>query len=217
MVQRIFAIGDIHGCLDKLVLLMRLIEVDPETDSLVFIGDYIDRGDHSKEVVDYLVDVKRRFPQTFFLLGNHEQMLLEYLDGKNEEAFLYNGGDKTLRSYWGGEARPESSANPHPWLPADHRDFYRSLLPYYQFDEYIFVHAGLRNGVPLDQQDLNDLIWIREEFFYSAYDFGRTIVFGHTPFPQPFIHNRRIGIDTGAVYGNRLTALELPAMRFYAA
>jgi serine/threonine protein phosphatase 1 len=213
--ERIFAIGDIHGCLDKLILLMRLIKVDPETDLLVFIGDYIDRGDHSKEVVDYLVDIKRRFRQTFFLLGNHEQMLLEYLEQKNEEAFLYNGGEKTLRSYWAGGPKPEAA--PHYWLPEDHYDFYRSLLPYYEHEEYIFVHAGLRNGIPLDRQDLNDLIWIREEFFYSAYDFGKPVVFGHTPFPQPFIHNRRIGIDTGAVYGNRLTALELPAMRFYAA
>ncbi|MBI5583454.1 MAG: serine/threonine protein phosphatase [Deltaproteobacteria bacterium] len=215
--QRIFAIGDIHGCLDKLILLMKLIKINPETDLLVFIGDYIDRGEHSKEVVDYLVDIKRRFRHTFFLLGNHEQMLLEYLDKKNEEAFLYNGGDKTMRSYWKGRSGPETTPTSNSWMPEDHHDFYRSLLPYYERDEYIFVHAGLRNGILLDEQDLNDLIWIREEFFYSAYDFGKTVIFGHTPFPQPFIHNRRIGIDTGAVYGNRLTALELPAMRFYAA
>lgn len=217
MVERIFAVGDIHGCLDKLILLMKLIKINPETDLLVFIGDYIDRGDHSKEVVDYLVDVKRRVPQSFFLLGNHEQMLLEYLDQKNEEAFLYNGGDKTLRSYWQGRPGPETAPAPNSWLPEDHREFYRSLLPYYEREEYIFVHAGLRNGIRPERQELNDLVWIREEFFYSAYDFGKTVVFGHTPFPQPFIHNRRIGIDTGAVYGNRLTALELPAMRFYAA
>lgn len=213
--ERIFAVGDIHGCLDKLALLIKLLKPDWERDRLIFIGDYIDRGEHSKEVVDYLVALKLRAPQTIFLLGNHEQMLLEYLEEKNVDAFLYNGGDKTLRSYLGAGLR---STHPDPlaWLPEDHRHFYRSLISYYETPAYIFVHAGLRNGLPPAEQDLFDLIWIREEFYYSAYDFGKPVIFGHTPFPQPFIHNQRIGIDTGAVYGNRLTAVELPAMRFYA-
>ena len=213
--ERIFAVGDIHGCLDKLILLMKLLKLEPETDRLVFIGDYIDRGEHSREVVDYLLDLKRRRPQTIFLLGNHEHMLLEYLDERNADAFLHNGGEKTLRSYLQGILR-DPVPPPESWLPEDHLHFYRSLRPYYESEAYIFVHAGLRNGLPLAHQDLMDLIWIREEFFYSAYDFGKPVIFGHTPFPQPFIHNRRIGIDTGAVYGNRLTALELPAMKFYA-
>ena len=213
--ERIFAIGDIHGCLDKLVPLLNMIKLNPDRDRLLFIGDYIDRGGHSREVVDYLVDVKLRLPETIFLLGNHEQMFLEYLDGRDTDAFIYNGGEKTLRSYLGSQP-PGSPAGSQSWLPASHREFYRSLRPYYEWEEYIFVHAGLRNGVPLEKQDLFDLIWIREEFFYSDYDFGKKIVFGHTPFPQPFIHNYRIGIDTGAVYGNRLTCIELPAVRFYA-
>ena len=213
--ERVFAIGDIHGCLDKLVPLMNIIKINPDQDLLVFIGDYIDRGDHSREVVDYLVDLKLRLPESIFLLGNHEQMLLEYLDGRNTDAFLYNGGEKTLRSYVGSQS-PGFLGAPDPWLPAAHQDFYRSLRPYFEWEDYVFVHAGLRNGIPLKHQDLFDLIWIREEFFYSDYDFGKKIVFGHTPFPQPFIHNHRIGIDTGAVYGNRLTCVELPAVKFYA-
>jgi serine/threonine protein phosphatase 1 len=215
MMERVFAIGDIHGCLDKLVPLMNMIKINPDQDLLVFIGDYIDRGDHSREVVDYLVDLKLRLPESIFLLGNHEQMLLEYIDGQNIDAFLYNGGEKTLRSYVGSQSPGLPGAH-NPWLPGAHQDFYRSLRPYFEWEDYIFVHAGLRNGIPLENQDLFDLIWIREEFFYSDYDFGKKIVFGHTPFPQPFIHNRRIGIDTGAVYGNRLTCIELPAVKFYA-
>ena len=94
IMERVFAIGDIHGCLDKLVPLMQMIKINPDQDLLVFIGDYIDRGDHSREVVDYLVDLKLRLPESIFLLGNHEQMLLEYIDGRNIDAFLYNGGKK---------------------------------------------------------------------------------------------------------------------------
>lgn len=98
--ERVFAIGDIHGCLDKLVPLMNMIQLNPDQDLLLFIGDYIDRGGHSREVVDYLVDLKQRLPETIFLLGNHEQMFLEYLDGRDTDAFLYNGGKKPCAATW---------------------------------------------------------------------------------------------------------------------
>jgi serine/threonine protein phosphatase 1 len=93
-------------------------------------------------------------------------------------------------------------------------DFFESLLPYYEKGDYIFVHAGLREGIPLDRQDLFDLLWIREEFYFSTFNFEKTVIFGHTPFQKPFIYKKKIGIDTGAVYGNKLTCLELPAMKF---
>ena len=92
--ERVFAIGDIHGCLDKLVPLMNMIKINPAQDFLVFIGDYIDRGDHSREVVDYLVDLKLRLPELIFLLGNHEQMLLEYIDGRILTPFSITAGKK---------------------------------------------------------------------------------------------------------------------------
>jgi serine/threonine protein phosphatase 1 len=214
--ERIFAVGDIHGCLDKLMALMDKVQIDPERDLLLFIGDYIDRGEQSKQVVDYLVDLKKRVKSTVFLLGNHEHMFMDYYNGGSIQPFLYNGGQKTLDSYFGAN-QLKSHKDPKIHFPQDHIEFFNALLPYYVTEEHIFVHAGLRSGIPLEKQDLFDLIWIREEFFYSKFDFGKTVVFGHTPFPQPFILNQKIGIDTGAVYGNKLTCLELPEMRFFSA
>jgi serine/threonine protein phosphatase 1 len=211
--RRILAIGDIHGCYTKLVSLMEKVKVNPEEDILVFIGDYIDRGDRSKEVIDYLIEVKRKVPSTVFLLGNHEHMLREYLGGDNINPFLFNGGQKTLNSYI-GKGRLPSQPDQKKIFPPDHLEFFKALHPYYELEDYIFVHAGLRSGVPLEQQDLFDLLWIREDFYYSKFNFGKTIIFGHTPFSQPFILNNKVGIDTGAVYGNTLTCVELPAMKF---
>ncbi|MFH0787620.1 MAG: metallophosphoesterase family protein [Pseudomonadota bacterium] len=211
---RILAIGDIHGCYAKLVSLMEKVNLNPGKDALVFIGDYIDRGDRAKEVVDYLIELKKRVPSTVFLLGNHEHMLLDYLSGENTNPFLFNGGQKTLNSYL-GKGRLSYLQDPKSVFPPEHLEFFNSLLPYYELEDTIFVHAGLRNGIPLERQDLFDLLWIREEFYYSKFNFGKTIVFGHTAFSQPFILNNRVGIDTGAVYGNTLTCVELPAMNFY--
>jgi len=212
--ERILAIGDIHGCYLKLVSLMKQLKINPKKDLLIFIGDYIDRGNQSKEVVDYLVDLKTQMPSTVFLLGNHEHMLLEYLRGENINPFLYNGGQKTLDSYF-EKGRFGPHQDPTMVFPTDHLRFFNSLVPYYELNDYIFVHAGLKEGVPMEQQDLSDLLWIREEFYFSKFSFGKTIIFGHTPFPQPFIFNQKIGIDTGAAYGNKLTCVELPAMNFY--
>jgi Calcineurin-like phosphoesterase. len=211
--ERILAIGDIHGCYLKLVRLMEKIKLNPEEDIPVFLGDYIDRGDQAKEVVDYLIHLKKQLPSAVFLLGNHEQMLLDYLNGGNINPFLVNGGKNTLDSYF-GESRLFSQQDPRTVFPPEHVEFFKSLAPYYEIEEYIFVHAGLRAGVPLSQQDLFDLLWIREEFYFSGDKFGKTVVFGHTPFQQPFIYKKKIGIDTGAAYGNKLTCLELPELKF---
>jgi len=211
--ERILAIGDIHGCYPKLVKLIEKIKLNPEKDLLVFLGDYIDRGDQSKEVVDYLVDLKKKLPSAIFLLGNHEQMLLDYLNRRNINPFLVNGGKKTLSSYF-GDSRLFSDQDLRFEFPSEHLDFFYSLSPYYELEDYIFVHAGLRDGIPSEQQELSDLLWIREDFYFSEFNFGKTIIFGHTPFQQPFIYKKKIGIDTGAAYGNKLTCVELPAMKF---
>jgi len=215
MMKRILAFGDIHGCYTKLIRLMEQLKINPEKDILVFLGDYIDRGDQSKEVVDYLVHLKKQLPSTIFLLGNHEQMLLEYLSGKNINPFLVNGGKKTLKSYF-GDNRLFSDQNPRLDFPPEHLEFFYSLSPYYELEDYIFVHAGLRDGIPIERQELLDLLWIREDFYFSEFNFGKTIIFGHTPFQQPFIYKQKIGIDTGATYGNKLTCVELPARKFFA-
>jgi serine/threonine protein phosphatase 1 len=208
--QRIFAIGDIHGCFDKLISLMDVIPINFKRDTLVFIGDYIDRGTQSKEVVDYLIGLAKQPGQVVFLKGNHELMLEEYLAGTNRLGFLANGGLATMDSY----LKADSSDETNP-IPSAHLDFFGNLSLYYETDQYIFVHAGLKANVPLEEQDEWDMLWIRDEFIYSDFDFGRRVIFGHTPFQEPLVFDNKIGIDTGAVYGNKLTCVELPSVKFY--
>ncbi len=211
MTGRIYAIGDLHGCSDHLDQLLRKIPFDPDLDQFVFMGDYIDRGPDSFGVVDRLLDLKRFYPNTMCLLGNHEQMLQDYLSGEDTFSFVYNGGRATLESY----SVENRQKRWHGTLPPEHENFFRHLPRYYETEDYIFVHAGLRPGVLLEDQSPHDLIWIRDQFFKSDYDFGKTVVFGHTPFQRPFVVTGRIGIDTGAVYGNVLTCVALPEMVFY--
>jgi serine/threonine protein phosphatase 1 len=208
--EKIFAVGDIHGCLDKLVSLMGIIDVDPKKDTLLFIGDYIDRGAHSREVVDYLIDLSTRQSHVVFLKGNHELMLQLYLSGADRFAFLANGGQATLNSYLKAHSHAGESL-----IPTRHLDFFDALRQYYETDQYIFVHAGLKANIPLEKQNEWDMLWIRDEFIYSDFDFGKRVIFGHTPFREPLIFDNKIGIDTGAVYGNKLTCVELPAVEFY--
>jgi serine/threonine protein phosphatase 1 len=208
--ERTFAVGDIHGCLDKLISLMGIIDIDPKKDTLLFIGDYIDRGTQSKEVVDYLIDLARRRSRVIFLKGNHEIMLRLYLSGADRFSFLANGGQATLDSYLKDHSHPVD--NP---IPSIHLDFFDNLRLCYETDEYIFVHAGLKANMPLDEQDEWDMLWIRDEFIYSDFNFGKRVIFGHTPFREPLVFENKIGIDTGAVYGNKLTCVELPAGKFY--
>ncbi|MGD8992078.1 MAG: metallophosphoesterase family protein, partial [Desulfobacterales bacterium] len=208
--QRIFAVGDIHGCYQKLCALMDKLPLNKEQDQLLFIGDYIDRGPGSIEVLDYLIDLKMRLPGIIFLKGNHEDMLQNYLDGKDRFTYLLNSGQQTLDAYLNNQ---DASAD-YPVPPA-HLEFLSELRLYYQTENYIFVHAGMRDKVPLESQKETDLLWIRDEFIYSDYDFGKRVVFGHTPFKEPLVQTNKIGIDTGAVYGNRLTCVQLPEMKFY--
>ena len=213
---RIFAIGDIHGCLSKLEALIPQIEIDRDNDTLVFIGDYIDRGDDSKGVIDFLLDLRERIGTVVCLKGNHEEMFLDYLcNGKNEGMYLLNGGDATIASYGYRETRGGVKVD----VPETHMNFFRSLLLWYETEQYIFVHAGLRDEISLENQDPSDLLWIRYEFIRSSYDFGKTIVFGHTPVShaEPLFLPGRIGIDTGAVYGGPLTCVELLSQKVYQA
>lgn len=209
---RIYAVGDIHGRYDKLVALMDRIEIDFDADRLVFLGDYVDRGEQSYEVIEYLVDLKQRnpYPQTVFLKGNHEDMMGKYLAGKDRLTWLINGGQQTLESYMQHHRDPEK-----PLIPEAHRHFFDSLQLYHESDNYIFVHAGLRKNVPLEKQKPEDLLWIRKKFIDTDFDFGKTVVFGHTPLEEPLLLPNKIGIDTGAVYGNKLTCVRLPERVFY--
>lgn len=208
--KRVFIVGDIHGCLRMLQRLMKKITWEPRRDQLIFLGDYIDRGEDSKGVVDYLLDLRRNSPNVRFIMGNHEVMLLDYLAGRNQDLYLANAGYTTLKSYM--RARPVREG---PLIPSEHMDFYHSLKTYIEIEDYYVVHAGFRPGVGLEDQTLEDMVWIREPFIYSGYDFGKRVIFGHTPFQRPLVMENKFGLDTGAVYGNRLTCLELPQVMFH--
>lgn len=210
--KKIFAIGDIHGCADKLYALMDKIPIDYTNDRLVFIGDYIDRGPSSFEVVDYLVNLKQRHPEIIFLKGNHEDMLQKYLTGADRFTYLFNGGQQTLDSYLNRQNKSEFSP-----IPSDHLEFYKSLVLHYQTEDYIFVHAGMRPNIQLDKQKPEEILWIREDFIHSKLDFGKRVIFGHTPFSEPLVQPNKIGIDTGAVYDNLLTCVQLPELVFFSA
>ena len=211
--NKIFAIGDIHGCFDKLQRLILEIKADPANDTLVFIGDYIDRVDGGRDVVDYILKLKKTFQNVICLRGNHESMLLRFLDGVEDDIYLANGGFATLKAY--GISRSDAPKVRKKKIPPDHLKFFKTLLPYYETDQFIFVHAGLIPGRELNEQSLYDMQWIRQTFIDSDDDFGKRVVFGHTHFSEPLVEDNKIGIDTGAVYGGRLTCVELPALKFY--
>ena len=197
--QRLLAVGDIHGC--RAALRELLDRVAPtEDDQLVFLGDYIDRGPDSAGVVDDLLNLRDRLPGTVLLRGNHEQMLLDVLAGVSPLNFLVNGGGQTIASYRKGGGWPP---------PLAHQAFFASLLPLYASGDFIFVHAGLRPGIPLAEQSPDDLLWIREDFLTAEVDWGKTVVFGHTPLEKPLLTPERIGLDTGCVYGGRLTCCDV--------
>jgi len=213
---RLFAIGDIHGCADELGHLLEGIPAGAG-DTIVFVGDYIDRGHDSHGVIEYLLKWRSRTPaRTVFLKGNHEDMALGFLGqgGQWGEAWLRNGGVAALRSY--GIDPQLSRADVAVRMPADHVEFMRALETSFRWDGYLVVHAGIRPGVPWEAQRTEDLLWIREEFLDQPHDLGATVVFGHTPHRrvvdgQPY----RIGIDTGCVYGGALTCLSLPDGQVY--
>jgi len=200
---RLLAIGDIHGCRTQLQNLLSLVAPTAH-DQLVFLGDYVDRGPDSAGVIEELLALRGQLPRTIFLRGNHEQMLLEVLDGGDPTIFVYNGGGRTIASYQALDRWPP---------PPSHQEFLRTLPTSYATGEFIFVHAGLRPGIAETDQHPDDLLWIRASFLDSSYDWGKTVVFGHTPFAQALLEKQRIGLDTGCVYGGRLTCCDVLTRR----
>jgi serine/threonine protein phosphatase 1 len=214
--QRVYAIGDVHGCLDRLAALHEQIAEDlvtrPIDDSvLVHLGDYVDRGLDSAQVVDWLsagapVPVDR----IVNLMGNHEDMMLQALPGADKEAastWLANGGADSLLSWEISRKVP-----PSEWtklIPVEHQTFLRELNIRFRYGGYMFVHAGVRPGVPLDRQEKQDMLWIREPFLSWKHSHDVVVVHGHTPRHDPVIRLNRIGIDTGAVMGGALTCVVL--------
>lgn len=212
---KIFAIGDIHGCAAKLELLLNRLPFNRGHDTLVFLGDYLDRGPDVKGVLEQLCRLRADGVRIVPLMGNHEYLLLEYHRSADQALLPYLrrlGMGNTLESYGGASLAELTSLD---FMPGEHRDFLASLLPYWETEEYIFVHAGLRHDQPLAEQDISELCEVREPFLSEERDYGRRVIFGHTPFATPLLTPFRTGIDTGAVYGNLLTAVELPGLRFH--
>ena len=216
MAGRLFAIGDIHGCAGELEALVAGLAPEPG-DTLLFVGDYIDRGPDSRGVIDLVMELATRSGLTTVCLrGNHEDMCLAYLGrgGRYAEAWMVNGGAATMRSY-GLDARTAGSEAALSF-PLKHLQFLERLPLWHRTDGFLVVHAGIRPDLPWDQQQEEDLLWIREDFILSPHALPETIVFGHTPRRTVFVHlPYKIGIDTGCVYGGALTALELREKRLF--
>lgn len=211
---RLLCVGDIHACGAELGVLVKSLAPTAD-DQLVFLGDYVDRGPASRETIDFLLELRSRLPRTVFLRGNHEEMMLAFLGlgGDGAGIFLRAGGASTLASY-GIDVRSGPPPSPEALraaLPAAHLEFLTgSLRLHFEASPYLFVHAGVRPGVELSRQVPQDLLWIREEFLSTEHGLPWTVVFGHTPLREVWFGPRRkIGLDTGCVYGGRLSGLDL--------
>ncbi len=211
--MNLYAIGDLHGCPDELEVLLDAL-APGEGDTVVFLGDYVDRGPAVRKLVDRLLTLRDEAFASVFLRGNHEDMLLSYLgiSGRHGDVYLENGGGMTLASY----GIPPGTPGPKgaPLLPPEHVEFFRRCRLQYVVGPYLFVHAGIRPGVTLEDQEEEDLLWIREEFFLRPHALPYTVVFGHTPTREARIDlPYRIGLDTGLVYGNKLSCLDVERRR----
>lgn len=218
---RMYCVGDIHGRADLLTLLHRKIRKDVEaysgTRQVLYLGDYIDRGLQSREVIDLLIEQPLEGFEAIHLKGNHEQAMLDFMDHPESTASWLNfGGRETLASY--GLQAPfmplakdlqRLAEDLKAALPGAHREFLENGLLSWRSGDYYFVHAGIRPGVDLEEQHFEDQLWIRDDFIGSDADHGVVVVHGHTIFPEPEIRPNRISIDTGAFHTDVLTCLVL--------
>ena len=221
---RAYAIGDVHGRADLLAELLSVVKADallrpgPGTNVIVYLGDYVDRGPQSREVIDLILSDPLPDFAEVRLLGNHDETLLRFLDDASVgPTWSTYGGDATLLSY-GVRAKPDLRGVERyedmrrqlvQLMPPGHVEFLRGLSLSCVAGDYLFVHAGVRPGVPVDRQSPTDLLWIRNDFIESMEDYGPVVVHGHTPFERPDVRHNRIGIDTNAFASGMLTCLIL--------
>jgi serine/threonine protein phosphatase 1 len=200
MEKRLFAIGDIHGCFDSLRELVEHKIKIGKSDKLVFLGDYIDRGNQSRKVIDYIIGLKDKDFDITTLIGNHESMLLEAL--LNEDflpEWIRNGGSATLKSFGIGSLKR---------LDQSYIDFFKALQYYCLIDNFLFVHAGFNDNISNPFEDKYHMIWSRREEYTNPVLKNKIIIHGHTPVPELICRqeiqdkNRVINIDTGCVYGD---------------
>ncbi|RWL84602.1 MAG: serine/threonine protein phosphatase [Mesorhizobium sp.] len=222
--MRLYAIGDVHGRHDLLAAMHRRIaselEYAPASDwRIIHLGDYVDRGPDSKSVIDFLIEARKRDPRNIVLAGNHDIGMLEFLaDAEPDGLFMNYGGVQTAQScgvdlvrdaHWYGEAG--AIARGHATLvkavPRGHVDFLQSLTFSVSFGDFFFCHAGIRPGVPLDHQNQQDLIWIRDAFHDHPGLFSKVIVHGHTPVSEAEVKANRVNVDTLAWKSGTLSAL----------
>ena len=224
---RVYAVGDIHGRDDLLHQIQDLIKADAASATearkvVVYLGDYVDRGPHSNQVVEHLIAHPMAGFETVHLKGNHEEILIRFVaDGAMGAVWMMNGGSATLVSYdvsapnffFGERSLKRAQKRLARAIPQTHLDFYRGLSPTHVEGDYLFVHAGLRPGVALDEQTEADMIWIRDAFLGDHTGFEKVVVHGHSIQDEPDVHAQRIGIDTGAYRSGRLTCLVLEGRR----
>ena len=223
----VYAVGDVHGRLDVLEPLVADILSDVratapkggERPLLVFLGDYVDRGPSSAGVIDLILQLsKNPALEVCPLKGNHEEAMLTFLyEPSFGPAWIQHGGGTTMASY--GVSPPLLRNEPEAWveanqamleaMPQAHRDFLTGLSLYHTVGDYAFVHAGVRPGATIDEQDERDLLWIRYEFLEATGPFDKVIVHGHTPTEEPQMLRHRLGVDTGAYATGILTAVRL--------
>jgi serine/threonine protein phosphatase 1 len=219
---RAYVVGDIHGRVDLLEHLLAKIHADlqrrPAGQSLlVFVGDLIDRGPSSAQVIERLRCYRRDGVQPVFLLGNHEEVLLRILEGDSSvvESWLQFGGLQCLQSYGvtlarlRGRSADEVVEIVRAAVPREHVEFLATFVDSCRFGDYLFVHAGIRPGIDVDQQSQSDLRWIRDPFLFDESDHGFVVVHGHTITDEVDERPNRIGIDTGAYRSGVLTALAI--------
>lgn len=219
---RAYAVGDVHGRLDLLDQLLAKIEHDLKDRPakkvlLIFVGDLIDRGPNSAQVVERLRTYNHPNVRTLFILGNHEEVLLRILAGDAEliTKWRWFGGTECLNSYGVDTVKLAAMSVDDALeviraaIPKKHVEFLESFDDSCRFGDFLFVHAGIRPGVEIDQQKQSDLRWIREAFLFDETDHGFVVVHGHTIRPEAEVRTNRIGIDTGAYQSGVLTALAI--------
>lgn len=222
MSGRILAVGDLHGCALTLESMLNQIGLMHD-DQIVFLGDYVDRGDKSFETVQRLIELQEEYGDEVvtFLKGNHEDMFINCLKGTASmdewRMFRYNGGTSTNRSYLEGLGYHDKSDILWDDLPESHQKFYDNLKVYHQIDRYVFVHAGVQPNVKLEDQTESDMIWIRDNFLYWPMEVlpGYFVVHGHTPMEREEIdhynekYHDKFNLDSACVYGYELTCRDL--------
>ncbi|MFS0862587.1 metallophosphoesterase family protein [Fredinandcohnia sp. 179-A 10B2 NHS] len=223
--KRMLAISDIHGDLEKFERLLELVHYDGVKDQLLLLGDFVDRGPRSRDVLDKVIQLRNE--GAIALIGNHEKMMMDAFNGDpmNLKRWYYNGGIKTLQNYHYSIEKDDANywyttdEMPEPIQMNDdiraHIEILKEFPYYYETDTHIFVHAGVHPETPIESTEPHTLVWIRDEF-HKGYKGEKTVVFGHTP--TKYLHemnqvyfgdNNIIGIDGGCAYGGRLYCLEV--------